>query len=190
MGAPAFRVQTGQPCQQTPLPDHRGGLGPGRRVRGRVAGRAGLQPALLLLPGQSPPRAQHRRAGGHQRGQELPERWRQRATPVLRHHQGRGFPRPRAQRLSPGRDIEPDHRPVRSPGGSFRARVRRTACQPFLRRRPGVAHLLCPRANRAAASPGRVSGSGAPDRGGPGQDVPPHRDARLGGASTVAPAAS
>ena len=35
-----------------------------------------------------------RRAGWHQRGEELPQRRRQRAPSLLRHHQGRRLPRP------------------------------------------------------------------------------------------------
>ena len=40
----------------------------------------------------SPRRAQHRRAGRHQRGEELPERRRQRLSPLLRHREGRRLP--------------------------------------------------------------------------------------------------
>ncbi len=43
------------------------------------------------------------------------------------------------------------HRPVRGPGRALRARVRRPARQPLLRRRPGVAHLLRPRPDRASS---------------------------------------
>ena len=72
-------------------------------VRRGLPGRARLQRQVLLLPGQPAPRALHRRPGRHQRGQELPERRRQRLPPVLRHRQGRRLPRPRGQRLPPGR---------------------------------------------------------------------------------------
>ncbi len=41
----------------------------------------------IPLQDSSPPRAQHRGAGRHQCGQELPERRRQRVAPVLRHGQ-------------------------------------------------------------------------------------------------------
>jgi hypothetical protein len=74
----------------------------GARGRGH-AGRARLQRRVLLLPGQPAPRALDRRAGRHQRREELPERRRQRLPPVLRHGQGRRLPRPRGQRLPPRR---------------------------------------------------------------------------------------
>ena len=73
-----------------------GGLG------GRLAGRAGLQRHQLQHSRQPAPRAQHRRPGRHQRGEELPERRRQRLPAVLRHHQGRRLPLPRRQRLPAG----------------------------------------------------------------------------------------
>ena len=71
----------------------------------RVAGRARLRRALLLLPGQPAPRALDRRAGRHQRRQELPERRRQRLPALLRHDQGRRLPRARGERLPAGRGV-------------------------------------------------------------------------------------
>ena len=127
------------------------GTGLGRRLRRRVAGRAGLQRRVLLLSGQAAPRPLHRRPGRHQRRQELPERRRQRLPPVLRHHQGRRLPLARGQRLPPGPGQRQHHRPVRRPGRALRPRIRRPARQPLLRRRPGVAHLLLPRPDRPAA---------------------------------------
>ena len=62
-------------------------------------GELGYNVLQLLHPRQPAPRAQHRRAGRHQRGEELPERRRQRLPPVLRHDQGRRLPRARGQRL-------------------------------------------------------------------------------------------
>ena len=60
------------------------------------------------------------------------------------------------------------HRPVRRPGRAVRPRVRRPARQPLLRRRPGVAHLLLPRADRPATPargvPGAVAGRSATAR--------------------------
>ena len=58
----------------------------------------GYQVKSVLLPGQPAPRAQHRRAGRHQRGEELPQRRRQRPPALLRHGQGRRLPVPRVQR--------------------------------------------------------------------------------------------
>ena len=49
--------------------------------------------------------------GRHQRRQELPERRRQRLSPLLRHGQGRRLPQPRGQRAPPGRGVGQHHRP-------------------------------------------------------------------------------
>ena len=101
VGPAQVRDEAGQPGQQAQVHDHRRRHRPGRRVGGRVARRAGLQRPELLHPGQPAPRAQHRRAGRHQRREELPERRRQRLPPVLRHGQGRRLPR-RAKPTSTG----------------------------------------------------------------------------------------
>ena len=130
----------------------------------------------------SPRRAHsHRRAGRHQRREELPERRRQRLPAVLRHRQGRRLPLARGQRLPPGPGVGQHHRPVRRAGRAVRPRVRRPARQPLLRRRPGLAHVLRPRPDRPAAAARRLPGAGAPDRRRQGEDVPAHRDARRGG---------
>ena len=121
-----------------------------------VARRAGLQRPELLHPRQPAARAQHRGAGGHQRRQELPERRRQHPAAVLRHDQGRRLPRARGQRL-PARAAERQHhRPVRRAGRAVRARVRRPARQPIVRRRAGVAHVLRARPDRPAAAARRL----------------------------------
>ena len=57
-----------------------------------------------------------------------------------------------------------DHRPVRRPRSAVRARVRRPARQPLIRRRTSVANLLRSRPDRPAAAARRVPGIGAPDR--------------------------
>jgi succinate dehydrogenase / fumarate reductase flavoprotein subunit len=59
------------------------GTGLAGRLGGGDAGRARLPGELLLLPGQPAPRAQHRGPGRDQRGQELPQRRRQRPPPLL-----------------------------------------------------------------------------------------------------------
>ena len=148
------------------------GYGPGRRLRGRVAGGARLPGRLFLLPGQPAAGPLDRRSGRDQRRQELPERRRQRLPPVLRHRQGRRLPLPRGQRLPAGRGLGQHHRPVRRAGRAVRPRVRRPAGEPLVRRRPGVANLLRPRPDRPAAPARRLPGAGAP--GGPrrDQDVP------------------
>ena len=48
------------------------------------------------------------------------------------------------------------HRPVRGPGRALRARIRRPARQPLVRRRAGVAHLLRPRPDGPAAAARRL----------------------------------
>ncbi len=121
-----------------------------------VARRARLQRPELLHPGQPAPRAQHRRAGRHQRRQELPERRRQHPAAVLRHGQGRRLPLARGERLPAGAAERQHHRPVRRAGRAVRARVRRPARQPLVRRRAGVAHLLRPRPDRPAAAARRL----------------------------------
>ena len=127
----------------------------------------------------SPRRAHsHRRAGRHQRGEELPERRRQHPAAVLRHDQGRRLPRARGERVPARADQREHHRPVRRAGRAVRARVRRPARQPLVRRRAGLAHLLRARPDGPAAAARRVPGAGEGDREGRGDDVPARRDAR------------
>ena len=122
-----------------------------------VARRARLQRPELLHPGQPAARAQHRRAGRHQRREELPERRRQHLPAVLRHGQGRRLPLARGERLPAGAAERQHHRPVRRAGRAVRARVRRPARQPVVRRRAGVAHVLRARPDRPAAAARRLS---------------------------------
>ena len=112
----------------------------------RDARRARLQRHVLLLPGQPAPRALDRRAGRHQRREELPERRRQRLPPLLRHGQGRRLPRARGQRLPARRGQREHHRPVRRAGRAVRARVRRH-CSPTA---PSAARRSRARSTRAA----------------------------------------
>ena len=97
-----FEIKLVNPANKRKFTRHRRRHRTGGRVGGRVARRAGLQRPELLHPRQPAPRAQHRRAGRHQRREELPERRRQRLPPLLRHDQGRRLPRARGQRLPPG----------------------------------------------------------------------------------------
>ena len=166
------------------------GTGLAGAARRRLAGGARLQREVLLLPGLAPPRALDRRAGRHQRRQELPERRRQRLPALLRHDQGRRLPRARGQRLPAGRGQREHHRPVRGAGRAVRARVRRAARQPLLRRRAGVAHLLRARPDRPAAPARRLSGAGAADRRGHGEDVSRARRCSTWSSSTARPRAS
>ena len=125
-------------------------------------GELGYNVLNLLHPGQPAPRAQHRRAGRHQRREELPERRRQRLSPVLRHDQGRRLSGARSQRLPAGAAERQHHRSVRRAGRAVRARVRRPARQPIVRRRAGVAHVLRARPDRPAAAARRVPVADAP----------------------------
>ena len=172
-----FEMKLVNPANKRKYTRDHGGLGPGRSRRRRLDGRARLQGEVLLLPGLAPPRALDRGAGRHQRVQELPQRRRQRLSPLLRHGQGRRLPRPRGQRLPAGGGLGQHHRPVRGAGRALRARVRRPARQPLLRRRAGLAHLLRARADGPAAPARRLPGARAPDRPGQGRDVPAPRDA-------------
>ena len=133
------------------------GHGAGRRLGVGGARRAGLQRHHLLHPRQPAPRALDCRAGRHQRRQELPQRRRQHLPAVLRHGQGRRLPRPRGQRLPPRAGQRRHHRPVRGAGRALRARVRRPARQPLVRRRAGVAHVLRARPDGPAAADRRLS---------------------------------
>ena len=72
------------------------------------------------------------------------------------------------------------HRPVRRAGRAVRARVRRPARQPLLRRRAGLAHVLRPRPDRPAAAARRLPGARAAGRRRHGRDAHPPRDARPG----------
>ena len=103
VGPPQVRGQARQPRQQAQV--HRSSSSergwPARRRRHRSR-ELGYNVHALLHPRQPAPRAQHRRAGRHQRGEELQERRRQRLSPVLRHDQGRRLPRARSQRLPSG----------------------------------------------------------------------------------------
>jgi hypothetical protein len=160
------RAQARQPGQQAQVHVIVVGTGLAGGARPPPPWPSSATTSLLLLPGQPAPRPLDRRAGRHQRRQELPERRRQHPPPVLRHGQGRRLPRPRGQRLPPGRGVGQHHRPVRRAGRAVRARVRRPAGQPLLRRRPGVAHLLRPRPDRPAAAARRLPGAVAADRAG------------------------
>ena len=178
MGHPAVRGQDRQPGQPAPALGDRGRHGPGRRLRGRDARRGRLRREVVLLPGQPAPGALDRRAGRHQRGQELQGRRRLGLPALLRHHQGRRLPLARVQRLPPGPGEHQHHRPVRRAGRPVRPRVRRPARQPLVRRRPGLPDVLRPRPDRPAAAHRRLPGPGAPGRRRDGQVLHPARDGR------------
>ena len=158
MGPPSVRIEAGEPGE--PPQVHRSsssGHGPGGRLGGFLARRTRLQRAELLHPGQPAPRPQHRGTGRHQRRQELSERRRQHSPPLLRHGEGRRLPIARGERLPAGAAQREHHRPVRGAGRTVRARIRRAARQPIVRRRAGVAHVLRARPDRSAAAARRVS---------------------------------
>ena len=66
------RREVGQPQQQAQVQDHRGRHRPGRRVGRGHAGRARLPGRRVHVPRLAAPSALDRRAGRHQRRQELP----------------------------------------------------------------------------------------------------------------------
>lgn len=140
--------------------------------------RTGLPRRPVLLPGLPAPRPLHRRTGRHQRGEELPQRRGLGPPSVLRHGEGRRLQGARVERPPARADLRRDHRPVRGAGRAVRAGVRRSARHPLLRRRPGVADLLRPRADRSAAAPRRLSGPVPADRRREHRDAPADRDAR------------
>ena len=156
------RRQAREPLEQAAVRHHRRRHRSGRRVGGREPRRARLQREGRHLPRLAAPRALDRRAGRDQRGQELQERRRQHPAPLLRHDQGRRLPRPRSERVPARAGVGRHHRPVRRAGRAVRARVRRPARQPFVRRRAGVAHVLRARPDRPAAAARRVPGADAP----------------------------
>src|SRR5205807_4567741 len=86
-----------------------------------------------------------------------------------------------------GPDQRRHHRPVRGPGRAVRARVRRPARQPLVRRRPGIAHLLRARPDGAATAARRLPGAGLPDHRRQGADVSAHGAARRGGDRRAGP---
>ena len=97
---------------------------------------------------------------------------------VLRHREGRRLSLARVERPSPRGGLGRHHRSVRRDGRAVRARVRRHAREPLVRRRAGVAHVLRARPDRPAVAARRVLRARAPDRRRQGQDVPAHRAAR------------
>ena len=80
MGQLQVRHEAGQPGQQAQVQDHRRRHRPGRRVRRGDARRARLQGRGVHVPRLAAAGALDRRAGRHQRRQELPGRRRQRST--------------------------------------------------------------------------------------------------------------
>ena len=149
-----------------------GGAGRGHARRARVQ-REGLH-----LPRLAPSCPLHRRAGRHQRSEELPRRRRQHLPPLLRHREGRRLPQPRGERVPARAGVEQHHRPVRSAGRPLRPRVRRPARQPLVRRRPGEPHLLRPRPDRPAAPARRLPGTGRADQRRHVHPLQPHRAGR------------
>ena len=142
-------------------------------------GGARLQREVLRLPRLAAARALHRRAGRHQRREELPQRRRQRLPPLLRHDQRRRLSR-RVKATS-----------IASP--SCRVNIIDQAVAqgvPFAREYGGmlenrsfggvqVSRTFYARGpDRPAAPPRRIPGAGAPDRGRHREAVQPPRDAR------------
>ena len=178
VGPAQVRHEARRAAQPPPVQGHRRRHRAGRRRRGRHARRARLRRPGLHVPRLAPAGALDRRAGRHQRRQELQGRRRLDLPPLLRHGEGRRLPRPRGERVPARAGVGRHHRPVRRAGRAVRPRVRRPARQPLLRRRAGVAHVLRPRPDRPAAAARRVPGAGAPGRARHRHDLPALRDAR------------
>ena len=96
----------------------------------------------------------------------------------------------RSERLPAGAAQRQHHRPVRRAGRAVRARVRRPARQPIVRRRPGVAHVLRARPDRPAAAARRVSVDDAAGRARHGQAPSPTARCSTWSSSTARRAAS
>ena len=113
---PQVRGRARQPGQPPQARRHHRRHRPGRRRRRRDPRRGRLQRQVVLLPGLPAPRALDRRAGRHQRREELQGGRRLRLPPLLRHGQGRRLPLARVERLPPRRGQHQHHRPVRRAG--------------------------------------------------------------------------
>ena len=146
VGQAPLRDEAGEPGEQAEIHGHRRRLGPRRRRRRGDAGRARLQREVLLLPGLAAPRAQHRRAGRHQRREELPERRRQHLPPVLRHDQGRRLPRAR-RRTSTASRRSASTSSTSASRRACRSRASTAACSPTAR---SAARRCRARSTRAA----------------------------------------
>ena len=95
-----FARQAGQPGQQAQADRHRRRHRARRRLRrARPSASSATTSSRFCYQDSAAPRALDRRAGRHQRRQELPQRRRQRLPPVLRHGQGRRLPLSRVERL-------------------------------------------------------------------------------------------
>ena len=181
MGQPPLHGPAGERVQQAAVPDHRRRHRTGRRLRRRHARRARLRGRRLHVPRLAAAGALDRRPGRDQRGEGLPQRRRQHLPALLRHDQGRRLPLARGERVPARAGLERDHRPGDGAGRAVRARVRRAARQPLVRRRAGLAHVLRARADRPAAAARRLPGDDAPGRRGKGDAAHADRDARRRG---------
>ena len=152
VGQPPLRREAGQPGQQAAL-RRSSWSAPGLAGASAAAtlGELGYRVKVFTFHDSPRPRAQHRRAGRHQRGEELQERRRQRRRLFYDTIKGGDYRAPRGERLPARPDQRGHHRPVRRPGRAVRPRVRRPARQPLVRRRAGVAHVLRPRPDRASS---------------------------------------
>ena len=175
-----FDDQAREPGEQAPLRHHRRRHRPRRRVGGRDAS-AELGYKVKVVTFHDSPRAcaLDRRAGRHQRRQELPERRRQHLPPLLRHDQGRRLPLPRGERVPARAGVGRHHRPVRRAGRAVRPRVRRPARQPLAsaarRCRARSTHGARPASSCCSA---RTRRSCAQVHSGSVHALPAHRDAR------------
>ena len=182
VGQPPLHGPAGERVQQAALQDHRRRHRPGGRDRPRRPWPSSATRSTVFTFHDSPRRAHSIAAQG---GINAAKDYRNDGDSIFRLFydtiKGGDFRSPRGERLPARAGLERDHRPGDGPGRAVRARVRRAARQPLVRRRAGLAHVLRARADRPAAAARRLSGDDAPGRGGQGQAAHAHRDARRRG---------
>ena len=179
VGSPQVREQAGQSGQPPALRGHRRRHRPRRRLGGGVARRARLPRQAVRHPRQPAPRAQHRRQGGI----NAAKGYRNDGDSIYRlfydtvkggDYRAREANVYRLAQLS----VQIIDQCV-AQGVPF-AREWRPARQPVVRRRPGLADLLCPGADRPAAAARRLPVDDAAGGRRHGDALPPARDARPG----------
>ena len=166
VGQPPLHRPAGQRVQQAPLP-RSSSSAPGWRAPRPRRRSAELGYEVEVFTFHDSPRRAHSIAaqGGINAAKDYRNDGDIDLPALLRHDQGRRLPLARGERLPARAGLERDHRPGDGAGRAVRARVRRAARQPLLRRRAGVADVLRARADRPAAAARRLPGDDAPGRG-------------------------
>ena len=173
-----LRHEAGEPRQQAEVHGHRGRLGPRRRLRGRDLAELGYN--VLCFCYQDSPRRAHSIAA--QGGINAAKNYQNDGDSVYRLFydtiKGGDF---RAREANVYRLAEVSVNIIDqcvAQGVPFAREYGGTPREPLLRRRAGLAHLLRPRPDGAAAPPRRLPGPRAADRPRRGEDVHAPRDAR------------